>query len=471
MTSQGPDAMNVLNDLSDMTALGGVRPATRQEPCERRAWTLAKASRIPMRASPLSQVGSSSKRVSADPRPEGERSARRRSGRPSTRLGSSFRELELPEEPLLEARDEVELGSRVQVSLGRLHALIARHPTSLERWVGRMERSTRNEERVFPWQEAKLPVERDLACARKALARFSALRARRPREAAQALVELGELLDGYPLEPEVTLRWAEVALSSQSEPRGLIGRRLARIEALAKRLLARVLEARDRLTVANARLVLRETLSFRPAGSVTRSDLFQDGYLGIQKAALRFDPNRQLRFSTYAVYWIRQSIRYAFVHTSRMVRVPERAQDQVRRWLRGEEDAIDGNEAERIVRIMNQTASLSAGGDDDEGGFGDTVQATFSAAPQRIESLYEQELPSAVEKAIGELSDRERHVLTHRFGLEGRPRMTLEKLGAALQLSRERVRQIEVEALKRLRDHPLLEELHGELVQAFAGAK
>jgi RNA polymerase primary sigma factor len=409
---------------------------------------------------------------------------------------SSLADLSLPNTPMLAPEDEVRVGRSIHAGLARASWLLAQHPIGARLWTGRLVRAALGEERVTLWHDQCLPLGRDAPRAEALLAALlgeiagprrgvKALGSpgRRPRSSVTAAKErissrftppletrrsLVSLLRGYPLEPEVLLDWCDevqrVSLAGTEESvssawASRVARRLAAVAVRLRR-------DRDQFTMANLRLVLLEVWRVRTRGSLSRSDLFQDGFIGVQKAALRFDPTRGLRFSTYAIYWIRQSIRNGVLHTSRLIRVPERAQEQLRRFMHGESTRMESGEAKRLTRLMQNTALFSAAESDDGGPENDL---SGSLGPRAIDSMYQVALPAAVEKALAGLSERERCVLRHRFGLEGADTTTLEKLGAELQISRERVRQIESQALRRLRKNAALGETYDhfiELIQA-----
>ena len=110
------------------------------------------------------------------------------------------------------------------------------------------------------------------------------------------------------------------------------------------------------LVLPNFRLVLKEVFRYHPLG-MRHSDLFQEGVLGLHKAVFRYDPTRATRFSTYATYWIRQSIRKALIDKSRMIRVPQAVQEQ----LRKSDSTLSARETDRVRRIMSETMLFSAG--------------------------------------------------------------------------------------------------------------
>ncbi|MGH9361689.1 MAG: sigma-70 family RNA polymerase sigma factor, partial [Thermoanaerobaculia bacterium] len=216
-------------------------------------------------------------------------------------------------------------------------------------------------------------------------------------------------------------------------------------------------EARDRLVLPNFRLVLKEVFRYQPVG-MKRSDLFQEGILGLHRAVFRFDPTRLTRFSTYATYWIRQAIRKALIDRSRLIRVPQAVQEE----LRNPDTHLSSEEVERVNRLMRETVSISAGDDDD----GDDRRTTGMLGDDGLradDGLRTGAIPSAVSAALGRLDTREREVIRRRFGLEGEHVQTLEEIGSILHLSRERIRQIEAEALDKMSRSHALQEVYEHL--------
>ena len=189
-----------------------------------------------------------------------------------------------------------------------------------------------------------------------------------------------------------------------------------------------------------------------------RSDLFQEGVLGLQKAIFRFDPDRGTRLSTYATYWIRQMMRKAITDKDRLIRVPQAVQE---RW-RGGDESLPEAEARRIQQLMSGALCFSSLGptDDDDSSF-DVRDPTDSNALPGEEPA--QQTPKVLTGVLARLSDRERIVVEGRFGLHGRAPKTLREIGDGLKLSRERVRQIELRALSQLRRQGALRELYEEL--------
>jgi RNA polymerase primary sigma factor len=234
-------------------------------------------------------------------------------------------------------------------------------------------------------------------------------------------------------------------------------------------------EAVQRFARHNLRLVVKLAKSYRNMG-VSLLDLIQEGSLGLIRAVEKFDHRRELRFSTYAVWWIRQSLIRAIQNTSRTVRIPshiyelELRQRRVERELRqriGRQPTtaevakgldLSPEELDRITEAMKPTASLEApvAGTDDLV-LEDRLADERAADP--VDDINRGELRGEVQRALDRLPAREREILRRRFGLGGDPPLTLAEIGHSLGISRERTRQLANRALERLREGEDIERL------------
>ena len=234
-----------------------------------------------------------------------------------------------------------------------------------------------------------------------------------------------------------------------------------------KRLVDAGERARHDLITANLRLVVSIAKRFsRP--TMPLADAIQSGNIGLMKAVERFDHTRGFKFSTYATWWIRQAISRAVADESRNIRLPAHTVEHISRIRRTERELSAelqheptvaeiatrlGESTERIaelIHIARDTTSLDTPmRTDSDRTYADDLAAEDSDDPS--DSLERQLLQEAVRGAISDLPEREQAVMRMRFGLDGSDAATLEEVGRAFQITRERVRQIEVRTLSRLR--------------------
>jgi RNA polymerase primary sigma factor len=227
--------------------------------------------------------------------------------------------------------------------------------------------------------------------------------------------------------------------------------------------------ARDHLIKANTRLVVSIAKRYMGRG-VHFLDLIQEGNLGLMKAVEKYDYHRGFRFSTYATWWIRQTITRAIADQARTIRVPVHMIDRIRQMYKmtheleqqfgraptAEElaDAIglSARKVQWILKVSWLPLSLeSPVGDDEDSELGMFIEDEFGPTP--MQNAYQTMLREKIEEVLTTLSPREARVLRLRFGLDDGNVYTLEEVGRKFGLTRERIRQIEGKALRRLR-HP-----------------
>jgi RNA polymerase primary sigma factor len=238
-------------------------------------------------------------------------------------------------------------------------------------------------------------------------------------------------------------------------------------QELARRVQAGDAEAPKRLVEANLRLVVRIARRYLHRG-LSLLDLIEEGNVGLLHAARKFRPDRGTRFSTYATWWIRQAVVRALANQARTIRLPVHVELLLSRYMKQrnvltqklgraptlEEVAAVMNrpvgELEQLESLRQQPVSLDKPtGEDGKGNLGETVEDPDAAARSGLAAMLRARADLA--GVLQDLPDRERTVVTLRFGLGGEAPLTLARIGQRLGLTRERVRQIESTALQHLR--------------------
>lgn len=230
-------------------------------------------------------------------------------------------------------------------------------------------------------------------------------------------------------------------------------------------------EAREHLGRANTRLVVSIAKRYMGQG-LPFPDLIQEGNVGLMRAVDKYDYTRGNRFSTYATWWIRQAITRALAQKTRTIRIPLHMTERIRQMYRTaqvlEQELGRRPTPEEIAEEMNLPAESVRGmmdasqhaialerpvGDDGDSEFGDFIEDQDT--PEPAEAAAHHLLQETIEEVLSELTPRQAHILRLRFGLGGGEQHTLEEIANKFGLSRERIRQLEKEALRRLR-HPRL---------------
>jgi RNA polymerase primary sigma factor len=223
--------------------------------------------------------------------------------------------------------------------------------------------------------------------------------------------------------------------------------------------------AKRRLIECNLRLVMSITRNYVNSG-VPLLDLIQEGNLGLIRAVEKFDYKMGYKLSTYATWWIRQAVTRAIADQGRTIRLPVHVVDQVRRVMRArriltqklnrdplpeeiaKESGFEVKRVRELLELVEDPVSLETPVGDGDSMYGDMIEDVNSERPD--ESLAEMLRSAELQTALGQLSERMRHVLELRFGLSGAVPKTLEEVGSELGVTRERVRQLESRALREL---------------------
>jgi len=249
-------------------------------------------------------------------------------------------------------------------------------------------------------------------------------------------------------------------------------------KALGERIQRGDREALQRLVEANLRFVVSYVKKYQGMG-LSLQDLINEGNLGLMEAARRFDPRRNVKFISYAVWWIRQAVIHALTQSSRITHIPQKLSDQIlfmrrktaqlksslgrdptREEIAGAMGATV-DEVEDLEMLQEKEVSLSDRYDEDDLGMEEKISDPIS--PSVEYQIIKAAIQLQIREILGELDEKEALVLKLRFGLDDDQPRTLQEIGDELHLTRERIRQIEQKAMRKLAHSHALQQLRGYL--------